>query len=345
MALAGGFFSNKAHQALKQHEEYSFINIGNEQFHAVAVALIDSLQNTPRGNDAALKKILERFCQYFPKYVSNQPYLTLPERMGMLLSSSRKSELVDCMAYVLRQIEVDELLTHPLQYREVFSGLSPDTEKSYLRDPKTKLPNSALNALAQVLGISITLSFKEPGKELRMREVYVGGEQTIPAKPSLILQVQGDQYFPCVKHKVDFAYVGQLAISAPKPVEKDDIAQEETLADIVNLIAEDNKRLLQSYDQWRQTISTMVAANELNCEQLMELYISFLPLNSASSLSLSALEQSERKPVIAGFPVAQEKQTIDLLTSALASWISTKQVEPDRLFDQLESQPVSVAMR
>jgi hypothetical protein len=232
-----------------------------------------------------------------------------------------------------------------LQYRDAFSGLSADTEKSYLRDSKTKLPTSALNALAQVLGISITLSFKEPGKELRKREVYAGGEQTIPAKPGLILQVQGDQYFPGVKHKLDFAYVGQLAISAPKPVEKDGNAQEGTLADIINLIAEDNRRLLQLYDQWCHNISTAVAANELNCEQLMELYTVFLPMTSVSSLSLSALEQSERKPVIAGFPVGQEKQTIDLLVSALASWISTKQVDPDRLFDQLENQPASVVMR
>ncbi|WP_392538381.1 transposase [Legionella sp. 227] len=172
-----GFFSTRAyvHHEPKPRAEYNFINVGTEQFHAVAVAMIDSLQSTShRGNDATLKKILERFYLHFPKYISNQPYLTLPERMGMLLNSSRKSELVECMAYVLRQLAVDELYTHPLMYREVFDGLSAETPKSYLRDPTVQLPASALNALAQTLGISITLSFKELGKELRKKEVYDG---------------------------------------------------------------------------------------------------------------------------------------------------------------------------
>lgn len=174
-----GFFSNKAYinHEPRPRAEFSFINVGNEQFHAVAVALIDSLQSVPqRGNDATLKKILERFYQHFPKYISNQPYLTLPERMSILLNNSRKSELVDCMAYVLRQLAIDEVYTHPLMYREVFNGLSADTPKSYLRDPEVKLPACALNALAQTLGISVTLSYKELGKELRKREVYVGEE-------------------------------------------------------------------------------------------------------------------------------------------------------------------------
>lgn len=345
MALSGGFFSNKANQTTKQQEKYHFINVGNEQFHAVAVALIDSLQNTSRGHDATLKELLDRFGEYFPKYVNNQKYLRLPtlsERMGILLSNPHKSELVDCMAYVLRQIAIDEFFAHPLRYRDVFSGLSPDTEKAYLRDPATKLPPSALNALAQVLGISITLSFKEPGKELRKRDVYE--DKTLLTRLSLIVQIQGDQYFPGVTNKIDFAYVGQLAIRAPKPDKTDAHAQEGTLADIFKRITDDNKKLLQSYDQWRNTILSMVDADELNVKQLIDLYVAFLPTQSTSSLSLSAIEQSERTPVIAGFPAKQEKQTIDLIISALASWISTKLVEPDKLFDQLEHQssPLSI---
>ncbi len=173
VALSSGFFSNKTY-GYKPREEYSFINVGNEQFHAAAVALIDSLYSAQRGNDAVLKKILERFYHYFPRYVASQPFLTLPERMGILLNNTRKTELVECMAYVLRQLTVDEIYIHPLKYREVFNGLSAETPKNYLRDPKVKLPPSALNALAHALGITVTLSFKEPGKELRKRDVYDG---------------------------------------------------------------------------------------------------------------------------------------------------------------------------
>ncbi|KTD53506.1 hypothetical protein Lsan_3916 [Legionella santicrucis] len=161
------------------------------------------------------------------------------------------------------------------------------------------------------------------------------------SKLNLMIQIQGDQYFPAVKHKTEFAYVGQLAINAPKPVE-DIHEQGGTLAEIMHLIAQDNKELLQSYDQWRKTILSMVLAGELTYEQLMNLYITFLPAQSNGALSLSVLDQSVRAPVIASVPAEKEQHTKELLASALASWISTKQVEPDSLFDQIENQSTAV---
>lgn len=335
-----GFFSNKAygHEPRPRAAEYSFINIGNEQFHAVAVAFIDSLQSdSQRGNDAILKKILERFYQYFPKYISSQPYLTLTERMGILLTNSRKSELVECMAYVLRQLTVDELYTHPLMYREIFHGLSGETPKSYLRDPEIKLPSSALNALAHALGITVTLSFKELGKELRKREIYEG----VMANINLVIQVQGDdQYFPGVKRKADFAYVGQLAITAPKPVENTK-EEGETLSDIINLIVEDNKELLQSYNEWRTTILSAVNAGELTYKQLVKFFTTFYPSQSSSNtVSLSTLVRSEEKTVIADTPQKGEQQDIRMLVDTLSFWISTKKVSND-LAEEIESQATS----
>lgn len=158
------------------------------------------------------------------------------------------------------------------------------------------------------------------------------------SKINLLIQVQGDQYFPAVKYPADFKYVGQIAISSPTPVESTK-EQGETLSDIMTLIEEDNKQLLQSYEQWRKTILSMVVAGELTSGQLIDLYITFLPIESNSSIvSPSALEQTNGKPVIAGVPKTREQQTVELLASALSSWISTNQVEPDTLFDQLENQ-------
>ncbi|WP_196398910.1 transposase [Legionella saoudiensis] len=140
-----GFFKAPVENAQNQGKEYEYINVGGEQFHAVAVALIDYLQNNLPINDAAIKKILSRFYQYFPQHVTNDAYLTTPkERMSRLLSNSRKSELVECMAYVLRQLTVDKLFEDHLNliYRDVFANLPPDTAKSYLRDMKTVLPPS-----------------------------------------------------------------------------------------------------------------------------------------------------------------------------------------------------------
>lgn len=128
------------------------------------------------------------------------------------------------------------------------------------------------------------------------------------SKLNLMIQIQG-AVFPAVKHKTEFAYVGQLAINGPKPAE-DTHEQDETLADIMHLIAQDNKELLQSYDQWRKTILSMVLAGELTYNQLMGLYITFLPAQSTNALSLSTLDQAVRTPVIADIP-AEKRATYE----------------------------------
>lgn len=336
MARTGFFTSTPATQS-KQVAPLNFINIGGEQFHALAVALIDDLKNTSRTNEVLLKKVLERFFAYYPKFKQQQAYLTPVERMGMLLSGARKSEIVECMAFVLRQIAVDEIYAHPLNYRETFDGLAATTSKEFLRQSTTVLPASVLRALTQSLGINITLSFTEHGKELRHRQIYTDNLNT--AKTQLVIQVQGEHYFPGVKNKADFVYVGQLAINPPEPAENIH-DKTGTIADIVALIAADNKRLLQSYVQWRQNLLTMVEGKELTTSKLMDLYIEFLPETTGvladTTAFFSKLTQSEKSPVIVEPIKGSLKQVNELLASSLAGWISTSKVEVDQLFDRAE---------
>ena len=159
-------------------------------------------------------------------------------------------------------------------------------------------------------------------------------------KFEVVIQVQGDQYFPRVKHKTDFAYVGQLAVNPPKPI---DNASEQmgTIADMLELIAADNKRILVSYEQKRKTLLSMVAAGELSKDQLIDLYIEFLPQDMTSITNrahfFSDLEQLERKPIVAEFFDGREQQVIHLLADTLAGWISTNQIDADQLFDRIDS--------
>ncbi|MCW8399068.1 hypothetical protein OQJ26_09720 [Legionella sp. PATHC038] len=163
-------------------------------------------------------------------------------------------------------------------------------------------------------------------------------------KMNLVIQVQGEgqqeRYFPAVKqgHEKDFAYVGQLAINPPEPVENTK-EQGETLHDIIHLIEEDNKQLLHSYDTYRTAIFSTARDEELTPEllhkRLRELYIKHLPQTN-NTVSVAALEQSIRKPVIADAPEKGEQQAIKLLVNALSDWITTKQVDPDTIFDELE---------
>jgi hypothetical protein len=332
MAL-NGFFSNKF--STKPTEEYSVINVGAKQFNAAATALIDYLHNPQHGNDAFLKKILDCFYESFPKYANHQSDLNASERMKILIDNHRKSELVECMADVLHYLTVVELFKKPLKYREVWAQFNAKTPKSHLYDPQTKLPTSALKALAHALEINIILSYKEDGKVLRKCKKYIGGVSATQANAHLMIQVQGDQYFPMVQHKKDFVYVGRLAISPLKPENRHE--EEGTLADIFSSIDQDNTQLLQAYEQWRKTILSMYQANkEITYTQLRDLFITHYPVEEADSLSLPDLASSKRKPVIAN-TLTDEEYLVELFANYLAGWIVTKKA-PDNLFDGIEKQ-------
>ncbi|MCL9683070.1 hypothetical protein [Legionella maioricensis] len=337
-----GFFTRTpANQSSTQTAtELSFINVGGEQFHALAVALIDSIRNASRVNETTLKILLDRFFDYYPKFKAQLPYLTPAERMGMLINGPRKSEKVECMAFVLRQLVIDEIYAHPLDYREVFDGLDVTTSKGFLRESTTVLPPSVLGALARTLGITITLSITEHGKEIRKRDVFTDSTVHNP-KLELVLQVQGEHYFPGVANKADFAYVGQLAISPPEPV-VDSHENTGTIAPIVALIEADNKRLLQSFLQWRENFLTMIKGNELTTSSLMDFYIKFLPtvrgIIADTTAFFSKLTQAAETPVTLESFNGPNKQINELLASSLAGWISTNKIEVDQLFERIEAE-------
>lgn len=343
MAITGFF---KAPVKQKQSSEYSFIPVGGEQFHALAVAFIDSFKNASRVDEQSLKNVLERFFSYYPKFISTQPYLTPHDRMQMIIDNSRKSEIVECMAFVMRQLAVDEIYAHPLNYREVFRSLSPETSKDYLRQSDTLLPVSALKALAQVLSMTITLSMTEHGKELRQREIYNNSALDGP-KLDVVVQVQGNQYFPRVKNKADFAYVGQLALNPIKPVLKS-LDSTRGIAEMLHEINLDNQRLKLSFEHSRKTLLSMVGAGELTKEHLIDLFIEFLPKNNGSITGkaqfFSDLEQVNRQP-ITGPVIGGEQQVSQLLADTLAGWICSGQVDEEQFFDRLENKSASVLAR
>ncbi|WP_298625163.1 hypothetical protein [uncultured Legionella sp.] len=346
--MAGNSFFDRApaiNTSKQATSEHTFIKVGGQQFRAVAVAFIDHFKSATRVNDASIKKILERFYTHFPKFISHQAYLTPMERMGILINSARKSEVVDCLAYVLHQITIDEVYAQPLKYREVFDGLDAKTEKMLLRQPGTELPASVLRALSQVLGVTITLSFTERGKDLRLREVYTSSvPQT--AKIELVLQVNDGKYFPRVKNEGDYVYVGQLAVKAPEPVVN--IGQNTgTVAEYIELIAEDNKQLLRTYNQWRQNFLNMVKIDELSTESLITLYIKFLPEKSTiipdTKLFFSKLTDPDGK-LLPVKDMNNSRYVIEELAGTLAEWISINQVNPDNLLDYIEKPALQTAI-
>lgn len=330
-----GFFKSTA----KQETGKSFIDVGGNPFHALTVAWMDSYKNTARTNDASAKILVANIQKYYPQLISPQPYLTAAERLGMVLNSSRKSELVTCLSYVFQQIAVDEIYANPLSYREVFINLDPQTPKNYLRLPKMALPVRALTALVDALGFTLTLLVAEHDKTLRKKERYTK-DGLNASKFELVLQVLGNYVYPQVKNKDEFAFVGKLTQKQIEPVLSEQHG-EETIASTVLLISEDNKRILSAYEQTRKILLTMVAAGEVSREQLIALFIEFSPKSNTaftSSASFFAeLEQRNKKLDSRMNENQPGEQETYLLASTLAGWISTASIDAEKVFARLDT--------
>lgn len=336
-----GFFTKTTDiQHSKQISELHFIDVGGELLPAIAVVFLAGLKSAPALSEASLKIIVECFFSCYPQYKLQQPYLTATESMTMLVNTLRTSEMVNCLSRVFQQLAADEIYDRVLPYREVFDNLSKDTDYDFLRQPGALIPNSVMAAaLCEFLEITLIYSHMGEGQELRERIRFTHPTKDVH-KPEWNIQVKEGKYFPGVRHKTDFAYVGALAITPPKLTEK---PKEKTgrVAEILDLIKTDNARLLQIYTQWCQNLLTMVHSEELTSSDLMDLYIEFLPAHSSIidlTKFFSKLAKSGSQPISTKALKNSEEQRNELLASSLASWISTNQIEVDSLFERLESQ-------
>lgn len=338
MAGVAGFFNSTRVLELKQTSSSVYINVGGDQFHALAAALMDVFKSFSRTGDGLAKKILGPLYLYFPKYMNSQPYLTPSERFNLLLKNFRPTELIDSFAYVLRQMAVDEMEANPLNYRDVYTGFEDETPKKHLRESSTKLPRSCLHALADALGIMIHLSVVEQGKELRQKIVY-STDLNLSATFEVSLQQQEEHYFPRIKDKVYFAYAGQLALAPVKPAIQP--GSMETIAGIRRLIAEDNKRLAIAFAQTKKTLCSMVDAGELSKEQMMGLYVEFLPTQYASACSMDFIDSSAdiliHQPINGVATEGPEQHMVYSLIDGVAKWIISGQINADAFFNRLEN--------
>jgi hypothetical protein len=331
MSSRAGFFRTAATPAGKKQgvDSYGYIDVGNELFHALATAFIDGMASGQKISEATLKTILDRWSSYFPNFKLNQSYLNAQERMALLLNSARKSDLVVGLAYIFRQLAVDEVYRKPLAYQGVFNGLDSETPKAYLRCADTVLPKEIIPALAQVLQIKINLSFKEPGKELGSRQIF-GDDKSFMVD----LQVQGGYYFPRVRNKSDFKYTGQVATPSMRPVEP---VSTGTLEDIIGLIARDRSVKMNSYEQYHKILAAMVLDGDLTKVILIDLYSKFLPCRSSLDGHSGVLHEERQKTVVGGELIGgADRYVSDLLVSSLSWFLATEQVQPDPFFEAVE---------
>lgn len=317
-----GFFNSQA-LIPNKGKSPAFVFVGGTIFHAVSVALIDHLKSGRRLASPSLNKIQAAFSRYFPDYKLHLIHLTP--------NSPCKSELVERMAYVLRQLALDEVLDKATQYRELFKGLSPNTPQSHLRTPSTPLHFSVLGALAQVFDIGFELSLIEEKNDLRQ---MIKISAPLGAAFEISLEVQGNGYSPKVAHPHDFKYVGHIALN-PVPCEKESSTQ--TLRAALDAIEHDNCILFERYGHYVTILSNMVRDADLTREQLIQCYIDSIPTEHSTHGMDRAVFFSDKTQALADDAMeCSADHDTRLIIHHLAGWMATGQLDSGHFFDRLD---------
>lgn len=330
------FFERKPLINKKTAAEKSFIDVGGDPFHSLAVALIDNVKSGGTLPAESLNKILARFSLHFPEYQLKQSYISPQERLRLLVNGPRKLELITCLSYVLRQLTVDELLEHPLNYKEVFSSFEGNVLQDHLRQHNTPLPAAALSALAATLNSTLVLSFKTGEKGLPSRTIYQGANPDTLNTFKWVLQVEGSNlYFPQVQWKDFFLSVAQVDMNM-KVIQPAFTPSSAKIAEIQEYIKQDNQEIWQRYERYRIMLKASVADQDLNKEKLLELYSDNLPTTTDSAL-FTRLEQEHRKGIEDTLGTTEEL-IVRMLIDALARALSTYQIKDEILDQPINSQ-------
>jgi len=255
----------------KPTKKHSLVDVGghgDRGFRAVAAGLIDSFLSNPRVKGEFLTKILGRHFACFPQHCSGAAgYFTPSEYMAQLIKQVSMPELVQTLAYTLRQLCVDELCAHPERYRRAFVNQHGNTSPEMMRKSADWTNESEIAALARALDVSIVVGTVNDGKELPKRIQYNEGSLFY----TINMQLQDSHYIPVLTHAERFKTVQHQGGRTISPANNH--PNDPDLADILVTIAVEDKHLLNEFDRIHNRLAAMVTAGELNKADLIALYV------------------------------------------------------------------------
>ena len=341
-----GFFSSPEPTAVDTYGlKSSFVDVGGNGdcgFRAVAAGLIDHFLRHPRMNTELLNKILASHFSYFPAHRTTLPGLvTAAERMQQLIKDVRMGELVQAAAYTLRQIAVTEMSTHPELYRGAFVERNEGTTPLDMRMATTWIDESSIAALANALSISIEVQVVERGKTLPMRLRY---NDLGAGTPPVVMQLQNGHYTPRVSLVERFTSVNSYCGRTLQPVNT--IADDPDLPEIYAAIAREDKRLVVAFDNAYDRLAVMVAAGELNKDDLLAMYvkgmvasdylsgrIAHVCIEHGNQHFFDAIIRAQRGVQQESRPAGDnDRFIVDELVHALARAITIGQMSADNIF-------------
>ena len=250
-----------------------FLDVGGNGdcgFRAIAAGIIDNfLEQSSHLRGDLLKKVLDAHFNYFPQQKTLMPGLVKPaDRMAQLIRTTRMGELVQSLAYTLRQMAVDELCANPENYRGAFVTQHENTSPETMRQPTIWIDESSIAALSNALDLPVNVVLGDHYQTLRKRLRY----NEAAANPPVEIRLQGEHYIPRLVHSDRFSLVKTQTDKVLQPHVSAGV-DDPSLSDILAKIAAEDKRLVLSFEATCNRLNFMVANGELSQDDLLSIYI------------------------------------------------------------------------
>jgi hypothetical protein len=346
------------------------VNVGGAGdcgFRAIAAGIVNKVlvenQNSPE-----LRALLQRHYQYFPQHRIPVRLPTGPEGVryildpratafnnhSLQLNNRAMAELIQTLAYTIRQMAVDEMVAHPEKYRGAFIGPeneSMPTSVEAMRLAGTWIDETAIAAAAVATQFPIDVRVVAPGKEVPLCLHY--GVQNSRQTP-ITIQLQNQHYIAQVNDPARFEKITSVAANTvyPQKIKQTD----PELKEVLTKIAKEDERLLKTFEDVKGRLTAAVAAGEVSREQLLTIYIS--GLNQSDYLQgYVGIEHGNQKffadlkantsdlDIIRMQYDSQEDQITQQLVHAIARAVSINHLDPAEVFDKIEQDQESPAYK
>ena len=352
--ITHGFFNSNNPLADSNHRRAStIIDVGGNGdcgFRAIAAGLIDDFLQHPRiKTGAGLNKVLAKHFEYFPSHKGDSKALVTPtNRMEELLHNLRMPELIQALAYTLRQIAVTELCAHPELYRGAFIddhneiGMTPEV----MRKPETWINESSIAALSNALDLPIKVRVIDGGKILPMDLSYNVSDNV---QQPVVIQLENGHYKPEVILTERFkSERHSQPLCAVEPVVTE--VQDPLLPEIIAAINAEDRRIADEFDRIKNRLSVMVDAGELNKDILLSIYVSnmkssdylkgrvaYVGVEHGNQHFFDAIVKAKGDSSSSNIPtVGFDKQIVGELVHALARAITIGQMNANEVFAQID---------
>jgi hypothetical protein len=348
MVSKAGFFEHRPLEIKQSRPSHTMVDLGGEGdcgFRSIAAGLIDNFHTVSKLDDKLLKKVLEQFYIYYPDYKSGKGMLTPKDHFNFLQQQLEPPELTVALAYVLRQMAVDEMLAHPELYRGAFSDKNEGTSPLSMREKSTWIDETSIAALAKVLDININVSVVGRNRELPLNLSYNPEAQTA-LKPAINIRLEGQHY---KAQLINGSYFRSFAERRPRVIKAEEIERSDpSMEEILQRIEAEDRRMLEVYEQMKKALFSAIKNNEMTTKDLLNCYIKSVPSSDylegrvkyiglefgSQDVFANILEKYGRDNSYESNTSSQEVRVQNELIHALSRAVSIGQLSEDALFQE-----------